>query len=241
MQLPIEEYFKYHPPTTPERIALHDRVNKESLEICKAFIESNDYDEWLAFRDAAILLAEAVCCDEICLGWAKAAITNCVLKCWDLAIEYQSTSILMYIQQFRMFLNQGIVVSELQRLKIPIRQINKRLLDLVLLNGIIEIQEQLKISETFILLSDRLDLINRSQPDEEIGIAICVLTRRGYNLDDAIKNIVLLAKTTKKQSLTQSLLGMAQAQKATQLEGDVLALAKAFTKVFIESKDWEQI
>jgi hypothetical protein len=115
LELPIEEYFRYHPPTTPERIALHERVNRESLEICKAFIELKNYNEWLAIRDAAILLAIDVCCDETCLAWAKSAIDS-VTGVYSMAnTEARSTAILMNIQQFRMFLNQGITVHELKR------------------------------------------------------------------------------------------------------------------------------
>jgi hypothetical protein len=115
LQLPIDEYFKYHPPTTPERIALHDRVNRESLEICKSFIDSQDFNHWLAFRDAAILLAQDVCQDKTCHAWAKSAIVK-ALGTYSIAnIDARSTAILMYIQQFRMFLNQGITVDELKR------------------------------------------------------------------------------------------------------------------------------
>lgn len=36
MELPIEEYFKYHPPKTEERKAKHDIVNKAALELACA-------------------------------------------------------------------------------------------------------------------------------------------------------------------------------------------------------------
>ncbi|WP_310410554.1 hypothetical protein [Chamaesiphon sp. OTE_8_metabat_110] len=115
LELPIEEYFKYHPPTTPERIALHDRANLESLTICKSFVESQDYNEWLVFRDAAILLAQDVCQDKTCLDWAKSAVVK-ALSAYSIAnTDSRSTAILMHIQQFRMFLNQGITVDELKR------------------------------------------------------------------------------------------------------------------------------
>lgn len=118
LQLPIEEYFKYHPPTTPERIALHERVNQESLTICQGFISSENAVEIFANRDAAILLIENVCCDRICADWAKKAIENAARAASidpTNRNEDRSTSILMHVQQFRMFLNQGITVDELKR------------------------------------------------------------------------------------------------------------------------------
>jgi hypothetical protein len=115
LELPIEEYFKYHPPTTPERIALHDRVNRESLEICKAFIESKNDIEWLAIRGAAMLLADEVCHDKTCNDWAKSAIEEASkIAASYLNKDIKAEAILMHIQQFRIFLNQGIVVDELK-------------------------------------------------------------------------------------------------------------------------------
>ncbi len=113
LELPIEEYFKYHPPTTPKRIALHERVNRESLEICKALIEEEQHCTWLCFRDAAILLAIDVCHDETCLTWAKSAIERTIGAYSISNIDTRSTAILMNIQQFRMFLNQGITVVDI--------------------------------------------------------------------------------------------------------------------------------
>ncbi len=118
MQLPLEEYFKYHPPTTPERIALHERVNRDSLEICRAFIAATNTVEILAIRDAAILLADEVCHDGTCLDWAKEAIQTAV-RCASIdpigRQGHRTTSILMHVQQFRMFLNQGVTVDELKQ------------------------------------------------------------------------------------------------------------------------------
>ncbi len=117
LELPIEEYFRYHPPTTPERMALHDRVNRDSLEICKAFEAAKNEAEVLAIRDAAILLAEEVCLDKTCLDWATDAIVDAACSAFadSNCRENRSTSILMHVQQFRMFLNQGITIDELKR------------------------------------------------------------------------------------------------------------------------------
>jgi hypothetical protein len=121
LQLPIEEYFKYHPPTTPERIALHERVNQKSLEICKMFIAAKNITEILATRDAAKLLAEDVCGDLACLDWARDTIDDAAKSAsvsldpidWQ---EHREISILMHVQQFRMFLNQGITIDSLTQL-----------------------------------------------------------------------------------------------------------------------------
>ncbi len=119
MQLSIEEYFKYHPPTTPERIALHDRVNRDTLEICKAFIASKNDVEALAIRDAAILLADEVCLDLSCNDWAKGSIKEALkIAASYLNKDVKAEAILMHVQQFRMFLNQGITVDELKRQKL---------------------------------------------------------------------------------------------------------------------------
>lgn len=119
LELPIEEYFKYHPPTTPERIALHDRVNRESLEICKALINADAIfsdKEVDRICDRAIKLASETCWDEECVTWAIKSID----KARQVAIiippeETREADILMHVQQFRMFLNQGITVDELRQ------------------------------------------------------------------------------------------------------------------------------
>ncbi|MGL5922126.1 Acb2/Tad1 domain-containing protein [Chroococcidiopsis sp.] len=36
MDLPIEEYFRYHPPGTAERKRKHDLINQLSMEFAKA-------------------------------------------------------------------------------------------------------------------------------------------------------------------------------------------------------------
>jgi hypothetical protein len=115
LELPIEEYFKYHPPTTTIRIALHDRVNRESLEIYKALKTSEHYSHWLCIRDAAMLLAADVCHDETCLSWAKSTIDRLMDAYFIANTDSRSIAILMNIQQFRMFLNQRIVVDELKQ------------------------------------------------------------------------------------------------------------------------------
>lgn len=43
-QLPLEEYFKYHPPLTQERKEAHDAINKAALAFAQV-IQSNVKDE----------------------------------------------------------------------------------------------------------------------------------------------------------------------------------------------------
>ena len=119
LELPIEEYFRYHPPTTPERIALHERVNRESLEICNALISADaifSNKEIDRICDQAIKLASETCWDDECVTWAVKSID----KAREVAIicppeETREADILMPVQQFRMFLNQGIRVDELKQ------------------------------------------------------------------------------------------------------------------------------
>jgi hypothetical protein len=121
LSLPIEKYFRYHPPNTPERKALHDRVNQESLELAKALIEisgqaaqSDKPTKWQDYESAwdeqttkARALALAVCKDSTCRAWANTAI--------EMITEYSNDpqGIMMCVQQMRMFLNQGITIDEL--------------------------------------------------------------------------------------------------------------------------------
>ncbi len=129
MQLPIEEYFKYHPPTTPERIALHDRlggalrvrVNQESLEICQSLIQidPSDSDRIQAIHEQAIKLIEAVCQDDLAAEWATISLCDAKRTASQsrIPISFREESILMCIQQFRMFLNQGITVDEVRKVR----------------------------------------------------------------------------------------------------------------------------
>jgi hypothetical protein len=39
-RLPIDEYFKYHPPLTEERKVIHDAINEAALSFAKVLDES---------------------------------------------------------------------------------------------------------------------------------------------------------------------------------------------------------
>ena len=70
MSLPIEEYFKYHPPTTPERIAAHNAVNEAALTFAKTVeenVEDEDYCKmaFFAIQEARMFANQGITVDEL--------------------------------------------------------------------------------------------------------------------------------------------------------------------------------
>lgn len=70
MDLPIEEYFRYHPPTTEERKAAHEAVNKAALEFAKVvdvLVEDEDCKKMAMFavQQARMLSNQGVTVDEL--------------------------------------------------------------------------------------------------------------------------------------------------------------------------------
>ena len=55
MSLPIEEYFKYHPPLTDARKAAHNTVNEAALAFAKT-VEENVVDEDMRKRSFFAIL-----------------------------------------------------------------------------------------------------------------------------------------------------------------------------------------
>jgi hypothetical protein len=110
LQLPIEEYFRYHPPTTGDRILKHEWINTGSFEIAKRLLDLVSGDILITedLRERINELMDLVC-DKTFFNWASRA--------FDEAIEYaengSTEGVLMSVQQAWMFLNQGIVVDEL--------------------------------------------------------------------------------------------------------------------------------
>lgn len=49
MNVKLEDYFKYHPPTTPKRIAKHEAINNAAFNFVEIVRENVDND--LSFRD----------------------------------------------------------------------------------------------------------------------------------------------------------------------------------------------
>lgn len=76
MDLPIEEYFKYHPPTTEARKAKHNIINKAALELASA-IDNNVEDEeckrmaFFAVQQARMFANQGATVDELRLNYAQ--------------------------------------------------------------------------------------------------------------------------------------------------------------------------
>jgi hypothetical protein len=114
---PLVEYFKYHPPLTDARKAAHNRVNEETM---KAFCEFCDERTSpiplaeLVYDDCMKLLNE-ICTEPTCYRWAQGALIAAKQEAMTNYSDSQE-KIFMYIQQFRMFLNQAITIQELDNL-----------------------------------------------------------------------------------------------------------------------------
>lgn len=70
MSLPIEEYFRYHPPVTDERKRKHDRINSLALEFAKAIdVEIADADckkmALFAVQQARMFANQGITVDEL--------------------------------------------------------------------------------------------------------------------------------------------------------------------------------
>ena len=127
LKFELEEYFKYHPPTTSDRIALHSRINKMALECCKELFEAIDgKEEYPDFKVAEMnrrcqsqdaitkVLAEidSIVQDQTCATWAKNALHSAEVY----ACGRYKEGVLMAVQQCRMFLNQGVTMDSLNQL-----------------------------------------------------------------------------------------------------------------------------
>lgn len=73
-QISIDEYFKYHPPTTDERKIAHDAINRAALAFAKE-VEANVQDEdcrkfaFFAIQQARMFANQGITVDE--LIWLK--------------------------------------------------------------------------------------------------------------------------------------------------------------------------
>ncbi len=73
-QIPITEYFKYHPPITNLRRERHDKVNALALDLAK-YIEENVQDEdckkmaFFAIQQARMFANQGITIDEIAEGY----------------------------------------------------------------------------------------------------------------------------------------------------------------------------
>ena len=70
MSLPIEEYFKYHPPLTPERIKAHEAINQAALAFALT-VEENVKDDncknlaFSAIQQARMFANQGITIDEL--------------------------------------------------------------------------------------------------------------------------------------------------------------------------------
>jgi hypothetical protein len=121
MQLkhPIEEYFKYHPVTTPERKAKHDMANNESLGICNtlwcaidSFAPGDAYTQ--VVRKAIERFQRAIAItftDPMCQKWLIKSLDGLMIG----AMNRDKEAVLQSAQQARMFANQGITLDSISQ------------------------------------------------------------------------------------------------------------------------------
>lgn len=109
----LEQYFCYHPPRTDERISKHNLVNELTFEHCRKLLmwcngefSRSDLEWYQSEFDDAI---KDVCRNELCLTWAHDAVSRAYQAC----VARNAEAVLMYIQQARMFWNQGVAIDEL--------------------------------------------------------------------------------------------------------------------------------
>ena len=123
-EISLEEYFKYHPPTTEERKQKHDIINNASLQFAKdpglyswfvGVIRENVHDEQtqrmaIASANLALLLIEH---DEE----SVAPIEEVIQSWWQSISDIPKQELFLYlVQQSRMFANQGITLDDLSKL-----------------------------------------------------------------------------------------------------------------------------
>lgn len=106
--LPIEEWFKYHPPETVEQQAKHDRVNNLALAAAKCIMyDSLDVEKYGSYYMTHLLnLIE----HPKLKAWAEKNLPP--------SKQYSAFEAIMQIQQLRMIANQSITVLELRLEKI---------------------------------------------------------------------------------------------------------------------------
>jgi hypothetical protein len=120
LKFPLEEYFKYHPPSTVKRVTLHDRVNNESLQLFKDFTEQcepiNEAKPFVEIEetyDRGMKMLNEICTEPTCYRWAQ----KCLIEAKQAALSnfgFQQEHLFMNMQQFRMFLNQAVTIQELE-------------------------------------------------------------------------------------------------------------------------------
>lgn len=121
----IEEFFKYHAPTTEERKLKHEIINYASLQFAKNpgfydfFIqvlrENIDDDQTLRMAIASANLA------KLFIGHQQdieLSIEEMLLAWWEQVRDIPKNELFLYlVQQARMFSNLGITIDDLNSIK----------------------------------------------------------------------------------------------------------------------------
>jgi hypothetical protein len=113
------EYFKYHPVTTTERQAAHDVVNATAFALCEQLwslidasdnMYSNQYlSDGLKLKNVSCAVIRGQFKDAVCHFWMEESMGRLEKAIYQL----EKTSVLMCVQQIRMFANQGITLDSL--------------------------------------------------------------------------------------------------------------------------------
>jgi len=122
--LSLEEYFKYHPPTTEERKQKHNAVNNAALQFAK------DPTSYTRFTDIIVENVQDEKTKQMAIASASLAVLFVnhdnesevpieeLIQVWWLSVRSipKQELFLFLVQQARMFSNQGITVDDLTRL-----------------------------------------------------------------------------------------------------------------------------
>ena len=107
----LAEYFKYHPPLTQERKDAHERVNRLCLTACEDFFGANSVGDvqqiYSAFHEEIVGVTK----NKLCQKWILNTLEQLLISA---SLKRSDESIMMNIQQIRMFANQGITIDELE-------------------------------------------------------------------------------------------------------------------------------
>jgi hypothetical protein len=121
-RLSIEEYFKYHPPLTEKRKAIHNSINESALEFAKRATYAEDFEDVLRANviDPSTLqmaIASLKIADRLRDGGSfESAILQLPFLLKGVSRE---ELFLFFVQQARMFANQGATIDELRLLEPP--------------------------------------------------------------------------------------------------------------------------
>jgi len=106
--IPLSDWFKYHPPTTEDRKAKHEAVNKFSLTLA----QSIDCLDWGEILNATI--AQTIGLFDNPTKESTVKIIEWILNLRDqLEAESNPENKMMLIQQIRMFANQAVTFESL--------------------------------------------------------------------------------------------------------------------------------